>query len=137
MSIKALAHVCICTKDLKATEEFYCKILGFEKVFEFKKNGQTTGFYLKISDSNFLEFFLDPRNYSNDSPLRHLCFETDDIKALREDLISKGINCTETILGGDASWQFWIKDPNGIDIEFHQYTENSSQKTKQPVLMTW
>jgi catechol 2,3-dioxygenase-like lactoylglutathione lyase family enzyme len=137
MNLKAFAHICALAQDLKKTEQFYCDGLGMEKVFEFEKNGKPSGFYLKIAGRNFIEFFLDDRPKGNDSPLRHLCFETEDIKALRQDLTAKGIPCGEISLGGDASWQFWIKDPNGIDIEFHEYTKDSSQFTGKPVLMTW
>ena len=38
--IKSLAHICIGTKDLAATEDFYCRILGMENVFSFDKNGE-------------------------------------------------------------------------------------------------
>ena len=137
MKLNALAHVCISTKDLDKTREFYCNLLGMDKVFEFKKAGATAGFYLRIAGDNFLEFFKDPTDYKNDSPLRHLCFETSDLKGLRKDLAGKGLACTEPVLGGDGSWQFWIKDPNGIAIEFHEYTAESSQKTGKTVEITW
>ncbi len=40
-------------------------------------------------------------------------------------------------LGADGSRQFWMKDPNGMAIEFHQYNENSSQLTGQGVEVNW
>ena len=135
MKLKALAHVCAVAQDLKKTEEFYCDGLGMEKGFEFMKDGQVSGIYLKIAEGSFLEFFHDENPKGDDSALRHLCFETEDIKALRQRLLDKGIDCGEISLGADESWQFWIKDPNGIEIEFHEYTENSSQLTGKPVLL--
>jgi hypothetical protein len=36
-------------------------------------------------------------------------------------------------MGADDSLQFWIQDPNGLDIEFQQYTEHSSQFTGRNV----
>jgi len=135
MKLKALAHVCAMAQDLKKTEEFYCDGLGMEKGFEFIKDGQPCGFYLKLAGGSFLEFFHDAQAKGDDSPLRHLCFETEDIKALRQDLVDKDIECGEISLGADESWQFWIADPNGIAIEFHEYTEKSSQLTGKPVLL--
>jgi catechol 2,3-dioxygenase-like lactoylglutathione lyase family enzyme len=135
MHLKALAHVCAMALDLKKTEEFYCDVLGMKKAFEFVKDGKACGLYLRIGEESFIEFFLDEQPKGDDSPLRHLCFETADIKALRQRLVDKGIDCGEISLGADASWQFWIKDPNGIAIEFHEYTENSAQLTGKPVLL--
>jgi hypothetical protein len=36
-------------------------------------------------------------------------------------------------MGADNSLQFWIQDPNGLDIEFQQYPEHSSQFTGKNV----
>jgi catechol 2,3-dioxygenase-like lactoylglutathione lyase family enzyme len=137
MNIKALAHICISSKDLDKTRVFYCDGLGLKKVFDFKKKGETSGFYLEVSKGNYLEFFKDATDYADNSSLRHICLETPNIKALRTHLTAKGISCTESKLGGDGSWQFWIKDPNGVNIEFHEYTAKSSQKTGKPVEINW
>ena len=137
MNVTAIAHVCISCKDLEKTREFYCDVLGLKKVFDFVKHKENAGFYLKISDRNFLEFFEDPNDYADNSPLRHLCFETKDIKLLRAHVIEKGVEVTDIVKGGDQSFQFWVKDPNGINIEFHEYTDESSQMTGNTVEINW
>ncbi len=55
--IKCLAHICIESDDLKKTEWFYCDVLGCTKKFEFIKDGAPFGFYLQISESNYIEVF--------------------------------------------------------------------------------
>ena len=137
MNLTAIAHVCISCKDLEKTQEFYCDVLGLENVFDFVKGEKKAGFYLKISDRTFLEFFQDSNDYADNSPLRHLCLETKDIKLLRAHVIEKGIEATDISKGADQSFQFWVKDPNGVNIEFHEYTDESSQITGKPVEINW
>ena len=137
MNITAFAHVCISSKDLEKTREFYCDVLGFEKSFNFIKDGEKAGFYLKVSNRSFLEFFKDLKDYNDNSHLRHLCFETKDIKIFREHVINKGVEASEITKGGDQSYQFWVKDPDGVNIEFHEYTPESSQLTGNEVEIDW
>jgi catechol 2,3-dioxygenase-like lactoylglutathione lyase family enzyme len=137
MALKMLAHVCINTKDLEASRKFYCEGLGLKKRFDFTKNGKVVGFYLKAGKGSYIEFFLDTKDYPGQSPLRHFCLETDDIEKARKRLLDNGIEATEIKLGCDATWQFWFKDPNGIDVEFHQYTRKSAQKTRKSVEIDW
>ena len=39
-------------------------------------------------------------------------------------------------IAADNSLQFWAQDPNGLEIEFQQYTERSSQFTGENVDVT-
>lgn len=137
--IKSLAHVCILSRNLDRTLDFYCSTLGLRKGFDFLREGKLFGFYLKITDRQFLEVFqtteaewsVPPR------PITHLCLEVDDIEAVRARLIDRGISVTDKKAGADNSWQIWCKDPDGTDIEFHQYTPESSQLTGKPCHVNW
>lgn len=137
MKVKSIGHICILSKDLEATKRFYCDLLGFEKVFDFIKNGRVSGFYLKVGDRNFIEVFENKETENTHSKILHICFEAEDIKELKKSLASKNIETTDIILGSDNSYQFWVKDPDGIDIEFLEYTNKSSQFTKQNAEMNW
>ena len=66
--IKQLAHVCIHSPDLTATEKFYIDTLGLEKGFTFEKAGVVIGFYVKLGASTFIEFF---QGRGGDKTLRH------------------------------------------------------------------
>jgi hypothetical protein len=48
-----------------------------------------------------------------------------------------GIAVGDKKLGADQSWQAWLEDPNGIRIELHQYTPDSSQLTRRTCVVDW
>ena len=134
----SIAHLCIHTKNLETTRKFYCDGLGMKKVFDFTLKGALFGFYLEMSKGNFIEVFLaDDFAEENSGAMRHLCLETDDIHDARDRLTAAGIKTTEIKKGCDNTYQFWFKDPNGIDIELHQYTDKSAQFTGESCEVDW
>jgi catechol 2,3-dioxygenase-like lactoylglutathione lyase family enzyme len=134
--IKQLAHACIFSSDLVATEQFYCGKLGLKRTFDFIKDGELYGFYIELGNGTFLEVFAEPVE-KRPARIRHLCFEVDDIDESIARLEEQGVAHTEKKRGGDHTWQTWIKDPDGIDIEFHQYTEQSSQQCGTDCPVDW
>jgi catechol 2,3-dioxygenase-like lactoylglutathione lyase family enzyme len=130
--IKGLAHICLSATDLTAVERFYCEALACHKVFDFIRNGKVVGFYLAVSQGSSIEVFeqkeIDP---DASGLIRHFCLEVEDIDQVRLRLLKGGYEATEKKLGADHSWQLWTTDPSGVRIEFHQYTEQSSQITGQ------
>jgi hypothetical protein len=48
-----------------------------------------------------------------------------------------GIKTTPKDSGSTHTYQTWFKDPNGIDIEFHEYTADSAQITGKDVEVNW
>ena len=53
------------------------------------------------------------------------------------DILERGYAPGEIRMGADQTAQFWMKDPNGLDVEFQQYNEKSSQRTGQDVEVNW
>ena len=138
MKIKSVAHLCIKTTDLKLTEDFYCGLLGMEKRFNFTRKGAVIGFYMKARGETFVEVFLVNEARIIDNPvLSHLCLLTDDIKGLRQLIVEHGFTPGEICKGCDKSYQFWMNDPNGMAIEFQEYTAESAQVTGKPVEVSW
>ena len=133
----SFAHICVRTRDLKATEQFYTKVLGLKKTFDFVKNGKAIGFYVRISGTNFIEFFEDSKAESVPSSIAHLCLQVDNIDKAQAELSAAGVTSSKKTMGCDQSWQTWFKDPNGIDIELHEYTKASSQLTGKDVTVDW
>ena len=132
-----LAHVAIETNNLAACEQFYCQILGFQKQFNFLRQGKPIGFYIRITSNCFLEIFFSEDSYSDSSRLTHFCLETNDIEYAHNHLKKHHIEVSEINKACDNTLQFWFKDPNGINLEYHQYTEKSSQITGQDIEVNW
>ncbi|MBI4556394.1 MAG: VOC family protein [Candidatus Hydrogenedentes bacterium] len=134
--IKRLAHVCIGATDLDATERFYCSGLGLKKAFDFIRGGKTVGFYLEVAENSYIEVFRQDELQPNAKfPISHMCFEVHDIDPVRRHLTAQGYAVTEKKLGADHSWQAWTADPSGVRIEFHQYTEKSTQLTGENCIL--
>jgi len=120
-----LAHICIHSSDLEETARFYFEALGFEKGFEFIKDGALFGYYIQLGNNTFIEVFQgDPGGVGN---INHIAIQTDDIDAVIERVKEHGYDIGEKSLGADHSWQVWTADPGGVRIEFHQYTPESMQ----------
>lgn len=49
-NVKRLAHACIFTTDLEATQRFWTEALGLRVAFRFTRGGEVIGFYLDIGD---------------------------------------------------------------------------------------
>ena len=136
--IKQLAHVCIGAKNLAETERFYCDLLGLEKKFVFDKAGEAIGFYLALGGNSFIEVFVDSEASAGQRlMLKHFCLEVEDIDAVIRAVRDKGWTISDKQFGADNAWQAWITDPNGVAIELHQYTAESSQFTGQDCVVDW
>ena len=136
--IKSLAHLCILSKDLSRSRDFYCGALGLKRHFDFLKDGVLFGFYLQVAPTQFIEIFkADPKAEIKSQRIHHFCLEVDDIDALREKLMKHGVEVTPKKLGCDQTWQCWCKDPDGTEVEFQQYTLKSSQFTKTDCIVDW
>jgi catechol 2,3-dioxygenase-like lactoylglutathione lyase family enzyme len=129
MPITRLAHVCLKTSDLAATEHFYRELLGFPCLFRFTREGAPYGFYLQVASRQFIEVFAQEtvENDSGTQALAHFCLETDDLDSLHAKLLEAGFAPGPIKLGIDATRQFWVRDPVGLNLEFQQYTNRSLQ----------
>lgn len=136
--IKQVAHVCIGATDLEQANHFYCDILGMERGFDFIKNDELYGFYIKAGENTFIEIFIQNDKANLDRPIiKHLCLEVEDIDAVIQAIRDKGYDITDKKQGSDQSWQAWVTDPSGVRIELMQYTDKSSQFTGNTCIVTW
>ena len=125
--IVRLAHVCIESNDLAATESFYGH-LGIKRQFEFRNlQNELIGMYLKFGNDTYIEI-IKVREPRVEGTVRHFAIEVEDVEMVRNTLVEKGVEVTEKRLGGDNAWMVTCHDPNGIFIEFHEYTPESMQK---------
>lgn len=130
--ITGIAHVCLSARDLSASERFYCQGLGLKKAFDFIRHGEVIGFYLEVARGSFIEIFRrDITDPKAKGPIDHFCLEVDDIDQIGQRLNQHGYETTVKHLGADHSWQLWTTDPDGVRIEFHLYTPDSCQRTRE------
>ncbi len=121
-----LAHVCIETDNLDKTEGFY-RLLGLSRRFEFRNLlGELVGFYLAFDDNTYIEVVKTGKPKS-DGRIRHFAIEVEDVDETHAILSAAGAPVTDKEFCKDKIWMITCKDPNGIFIEFQQYTEDSMQ----------
>lgn len=121
-----LAHVCFESDDLEATEAFY-KILDIRKRFEFRNlQDELVGYYLAFDNQTYIEVIKTGRP-CKPGLIRHFAIEVDSVDETYELLKNGGVEVTEKTLGGDQTWMITCRDPNGIFIEFQEYSERSMQ----------
>jgi glyoxylase I family protein len=136
--LKQVAHVCIMSTDLAATEAFYGDLFGLQKLFTFLKDGESIGFYLGLGNNTSIEVFLNREADSARHPLiNHLCLEVDDMDAVISHVRASGHEISDKKMGCDNTWQAWITDPSGVRIELFEYTETSSQFTGNDCIVDW
>lgn len=136
--ITTMAHICIHTADLEQNERFYCDVLGLQKKFNFVKDGAVIGYYIQVAERSFIEVFKSDRiSTGSEAPIKHFCLEVTDLDAVERRLAQSGVASHGKQRGVDHSWQLWCRDPDGIEIEFHQYTSTSSQTTGIDCTANW
>lgn len=122
-----LAHVCIESADLEATEAFY-RCLGLRRQFDFRnRQDQLVGYYLKFDDETFLEVIAVQR-VRVEGAVRHFAIQAEDVEAVRRALVAAGVDCSEAYEADDHNRMFTCRDPNGVFIEVQQYGPASLQR---------
>ncbi|MBF0266166.1 MAG: VOC family protein [Gammaproteobacteria bacterium] len=126
-NILQYSHVCIEVFDLQQSIDFYHQLLSTRVVHEFRApNNFLYGVLLLIAPGMFLEVFLSENNYPKQDRsqiIRHFCFQVKSLSSLAKQLKTMNIN-TEIKRGRtDKTLQLTIQDPDGIEIEFHEYDE--------------
>ena len=133
--ITQLAHICIRTNDLAVTRSFYEGALGLELGFDFKREGEPFGYYINVGNNTFIEVFRgEPGEIGN---IQHVAIQVTDLDALIGRIRDHGHEVGDKTFGPDNSWQAWVTDPNGIRIEFHEYTAESRQLVGGTCQVTW
>ncbi|MDA3874217.1 MAG: VOC family protein [Kiritimatiellae bacterium] len=132
-----LAHTCFNTPDLDATLHFYRDILGLDVTFRFLRGEEPIGCYFHLGNQTFLECFTRKSGDYIAGDIKHFCLQTNDIDALEKTLQAADVPTRGNRMGSDHSKQLWCTDPNGIDIEFQEYSDKSCQKTGEDCHVDW
>lgn len=136
--VKQIAHVCIFAKDIDATAAWYKTVLGFEKIFNFTREGRVFGYYLDAGGDTHVEVFENASaEFTEKNQINHICFEVVDMDYVIEHVRSLGYEARDKSKGCDDTWQSWITDPNGVKIELFQYTKDSAQFVGRDRVAHW
>jgi catechol 2,3-dioxygenase-like lactoylglutathione lyase family enzyme len=123
--ILGVAHMALYVSDLAKARAFYKDFLGFEEPFALKrKDGADRIVFIKINDQQYVELFAEEPK--EDGRLNHISFYTDDARAMRDYLASRGVAVPEKVTKGQTgNSNFNIKDPDGHTVEIVQYEPES------------
>ena len=127
--LAGVAHVAIRVHDLAAARAFYEK-LGFQQAFDLRKNDIPYESFIKINDHQFIELY--PVTEKDPEPaFLHLCFEGNDLQAIYDDYISRGLTPTPVRKAGAGNLLFTMVGPERQNIEYTQYMPGSLHSNDQ------
>ena len=127
-----LAHIAFYTDKMDKSIDFYRSLFGFRKAFTlYKDDGKPWIEYLIDVNGAFIEFFYAEtlvQDKQGSGSFAHFCLEVDDIEEVISRSTALGIPLHKPLkVGLDHSLQCWFKDPNGVQVEVMQMTEQSLQ----------
>jgi catechol 2,3-dioxygenase-like lactoylglutathione lyase family enzyme len=119
--------VAIRVHDLAASVAFYEK-LGFEQAFDLRKNDVPYESFIKINDRQFIELYPVTAKDTAVGFL-HLCFEGEDLNAIHDDYVSRGLTPIPVRKAGAGNLLFTLAGPaqpfGPQNIEYTQYMPDS------------
>ena len=126
--ISGINHVGLRIRDLARSRAFYA-VLGFEfivgpigpepvAVMEHP-SGVNLNFILNASDDASADNILMDVSAKH-TGYTHIALEVSDRESVKQQLTKAGVSITETVELPDGAVFFFIRDPDGNVIEFHQ-----------------
>lgn len=127
LPITGIAHVGFRITDLESSRAYYSGVLGLAEAFDLKdSSGKVTAAYFKVNDDQFVELIPGlPENENN--RLAHVAFVTTDLEGLRRTYDGRGMNPSAIGNFPDGTRGFSVKDPEGAELRFVEYTPKSQQ----------
>ncbi|MEO6815668.1 MAG: VOC family protein [Edaphobacter sp.] len=127
-AFNGIAHIAIRVHSLDASRDFYKK-LGFAEAFALSKDGVVYQSFFKINDRQFMEIYPATAK-ATELGFLHLCFESDNLQAVYDDYVARGVTPNFKIRkAGAGNLLFTMKGPMQADgpqnIEYTQYMPGS------------
>jgi glyoxylase I family protein len=127
VQVKGIDHVSLNVKDIRASVEFYGKVLGFRRLETVPFEGFSL-VYFQVPGGGRLELFdyggKNPKTDRDETEagLRHLAFEVDDVNEAERYLVAAGVRITlpATDLPSLGSRVLLFLDPDGVTLEYCQ-----------------
>jgi lactoylglutathione lyase len=129
-----LGHLAITVKDMEKSLDFYCRVLGLKKAFEFAHptSGNPWIVYLYLGEGEYIELFYDGTLDNTWKPelrgFNHIAILVDDCAKKCSEIKAAGYPLdAEPKTSVDKNWQAWLTDPDGIRIELMSLDPESPQ----------
>ena len=126
-------HTMVRVKDLDASLDFYCNVFGLTEIRRMdNEKGRFTLVFLAARDdidaarNNSapcleLTYNWDPEDYTGGRNFGHLAYEVDDIYAICQNLMDRGVTINRPPRDGHMAF---VRSPDGISIEILQKGES-------------
>lgn len=126
-------HTMVRVKDLDASLDFYCNVFGLTEIRRMEnEKGRFTLVFLAARDdidaarnnsAPCLELThnWDPEDYTGGRNFGHLAYEVDDIYAICQKLMDRGVTINRPPRDGHMAF---VRSPDGISIEILQKGES-------------
>jgi catechol 2,3-dioxygenase-like lactoylglutathione lyase family enzyme len=129
MPLTKMEHYLVLTKDIDATRDFYCRVLGMKE--GFRPPLEFPGYWLYLGDTPCIHI-AEWQTYTAHSrsrgipvstpaegtgPLDHIAFVATDYDELLASLERNGLKPYRNITNPNGLRQVFLLDPNGVKIE--------------------
>jgi catechol 2,3-dioxygenase-like lactoylglutathione lyase family enzyme len=117
-------HAGIIPSDFEVAKHFYVDQLGFQVVWDYKKDGRTTLLHLRLpgpsGDHVELGNPAKPLTGKWIGVAAHMAFTVPDIQVAYQQAIDRGFTgeLKPPLFGADERWQLNLYDPDGSRVEF-------------------
>ena len=138
MTLKALEHFLVVAKDLEATKDFYCDVLGlkagFRPAFDFP------GYWLYLGNDAVIHlagagdnpqqrYYLGEKSHSGDpGPLDHIAFNCEGYDQMVADFERRKMPMRCNKVPNMELYQIFVQDPNGVTLELNFRLEGKAKK---------
>jgi len=129
MALKALEHFLVVAKDLEATKNFYCDVLGlragFRPPFDFDGYwlylGDTALVHLAAAGNNPAQrYYLGEKSHSGDTgPLDHIAFNCEGYDQMVADFERRKLPMRCNKVPNMELYQIFVQDPDGVTLELN------------------
>ena len=115
-------HTMVRVTDIDASLEFYCDALGLVELRRHEsENGRFTLVFLAVPGDEDAQLELtynwDPEDYGEGRNFGHIAYQVDDIYALCQRLMDKGVTINRPPRDGRMAF---VRSPDNISIELLQ-----------------
>jgi glyoxylase I family protein len=125
--INRVHHIAIIATDYALSKKFYIDVLGFELLSEvYRAERDSWMGDLALNGSYLLELFSFPSPPARGSGpeqtgLRHLAFEVDDVESALAELTAAGVRCEELRIDPHTGRRMaFFFDPDNQPLELYQ-----------------